>query len=141
MRASLVIANTKNSGSVAFFWNVPVDPKTDWSRAIEEVYRERAPHVENPGKSFTLEWLIGVIKDTFESSGCFGEVAVKQYVWSEAYTSDRYLKLLRTYSGHRGLDEGTRSKLFAGIREVIERFGGKVVKPNLVALFHSRVKR
>jgi SAM-dependent methyltransferase len=131
----------KDSGSVVFFWNVPVDPKTDWSRAMEEVYRERAPHVENPDKSFTAEWLIGVIKDNFGACGCFGEVTVKQYLWSETYTSKQYLKLLRTFSGHRGLDEDTRGKLFAGIHEVVERFGGRVTKPHLVALFHSRVKR
>jgi SAM-dependent methyltransferase len=130
----------KDSGSAAFFWNVPVDPKTDWSRAIEEVYRERAPHVENPDTLFTLEWLIEIIKDNFEASGCFGEVTVKQYRWTETYTSEQYLKLLRTYSGLQGLDEDARDKLFAGIREVIEQFGGRVTKPNLVALFHSRVK-
>ncbi len=128
-------------GSAAFFWYVPVDPEMDWSRAIEEIYRERAPHVENPDKPFTLEWVIGIIKDNFEASGCFGEVTVKQYRWIETYTSEQYLKLLRTFSSHRGLDEGTRGKLFAGIGEVIERFGGRVRKPHLVALFHSRVKR
>jgi SAM-dependent methyltransferase len=131
----------KDSGSAAFFWNVSIDPKSDWSRAIEEIYRERAPNVENPEKSFTLEWLIGIIEENFRASGCFGEVTVKQYQWSETYTSEQYLKGLRTFSGHRGLDEGTRGKLFAGIREVIERFGGRVTKPKLVALFHSRVKR
>lgn len=131
----------KDSGSAAFFWNVPVDPKTDWSRAIEEVYRERAPKVENPGKSFTLDWVTGIIKDNFKASGCFGEVTVKQYSWSETYTSEKYLKGLRTFSGHRGLDEDTKGKLYAGIRDVIEQFGGQVTKPNQVALFHSRVKR
>ena len=131
----------KDAGSAAFFWNVPVDPKTDWSRAIEKVYRERAPHVENPDTLFTAEWLIEIIKENFRVSGCFGEVTVRQYLGSETYTTEQYLKLLRTYSGHRGLDEDTRGKLFAGIREVIERFGGRVTKPSLTALFHSRVKR
>ncbi len=130
----------KNSGSAAFFWNVPVDPKTDWSRAIEVVYRERAPQFENPDKLFTLEWLTGIIKGNFEMSGCFGEVTAKRYQWFETYTSEQYLKLLRTFSGHRDLDESIREKLFVGIHEVIERFGGRVMKPNLVALFHSRVK-
>lgn len=131
----------KDSGSAVFFWNVPVDPKTDWSREIEEIFRERAPHLENPDKLYTLEWLIGIIKDNFRASGCFGEVTVKQYLWDETYTSEHYLKLLRIFSGHRGVDEDTRSKLLAGIREVIERFGGRVTKPKLVALFHSGVKR
>jgi SAM-dependent methyltransferase len=131
----------KDSGSAAFFWNVPVDPETDWSRAIEEVYRERAPDMENPDKAFTFGWVVEIIKENFGASGCFGEVTVRQYSWPETYSSEQYLKLLRTYSGHRGLDEDTRDRLFAGIREVIERVGGRVTKPNLVALFHSRVKR
>jgi SAM-dependent methyltransferase len=131
----------KDSGSAVFFWNVPVDPQTDWSRAIEEVYRHRAPQVENPDRSFTLEWVSGVIKDNLKASGCFGQVTVKHYSWSETYTSEQYLKLLRTFSGHRDLDEDTRDKLLAGIREVIERAGGSVIKPLLVVLFHSRVKR
>jgi SAM-dependent methyltransferase len=124
----------KDSGSAVFFWNMPVDPKTEWSRAIEAVYRETAPHVENPDKSLALEWLIEIVKGNFGASGCFGEV-------TETYTSERYLKLLRTHSGLRGLDEDTRGKLFAGIREVIERFGGRVTKSTLVVLFHSRVER
>jgi len=128
----------KDSGSAVFFWNVPVDPQTDWSRAIEKVYRERAPQVENPDKSFTLEWVVGIIKDNLAASGCFGTVTVKQYSWSETYTSEHYLKLLRTFSGHRDLDEDTRNALFAGIHEVLEQFGGRVTKPNLVALFHSK---
>ncbi|MGD8625900.1 MAG: class I SAM-dependent methyltransferase, partial [Anaerolineae bacterium] len=131
----------KDSGSAVFFWNVPVDPQTDWSRAIDAVYRERAPQVENPDKSFTLEWVIGIIKENFAASGCFGEVTVRHYSWPETYTSEHYLKLLRTFSGHRGLDEDTRDRLFAGIHEVIERFGGRVTKPNLVALFHARKRQ
>lgn len=109
--------------------------------AIEEVYREQAPQIDNPDKSFTPEWLIGIIKDNFATSGFFGEVTVRQYRWTETYTSEGYLKMLRTFSGHRGLDERVRERLFAGIREVIERFGRKVRKPNLAVLFHSRVKR
>jgi SAM-dependent methyltransferase len=131
----------KDTGSAALFWNVPVDPQTDWSMAIEEVYREQAPQVDNPDKSLTPEWLIGIIKDNLAACGGFGEVTVRQYRWAETYTSEGYLKMLRTFSGHRGLNERVRDRLFAGIREVVERFGGKVSKPNLVLLFHSSVKR
>ncbi|MBN1657198.1 MAG: class I SAM-dependent methyltransferase [Anaerolineae bacterium] len=131
----------KDPGSAAFFWFVPVDPQTDWSQAIEEVYRERAPGVENPDKSFTAEWVIEIIQENLAASGCFGDVTVKQYTWSEIYTSDRYVKSLRTFSGHRGLDEETRDRLFAGIHDVIERFGGTVIQPRHVVLFHARVRQ
>lgn len=131
----------KDSGSVALFWNIPVGPQTEWSRAIDSVYREVALGVENPDKSITLEWVTGVIKHNFAACGCFQEVAVKTYRWSETYSTDRYLNLVRTYSSLASLDAPTRSRLFAGIRGVLEDFGGWINKPFLAALFHARVKR
>jgi SAM-dependent methyltransferase len=131
----------KDSGSAAFFWNVPVDPGTDWSRAIDAVYRERAPGVENPDHSFTLDWVRPIIEGNFAAPGCFGPVTVKTYRWPETYSAEQYLKMLRTFSGHRDLEEGIRAALFAGIRDVIERVGGQVIKPQMVALFQARVKK
>lgn len=97
--------------------------------------------MENPDKAATAEWLTGIITETFRASGCFGEVVVRQYAWSETYTTERYLKLFRTYSAHRDLDAEVRERLLAGVRAVVERFGGRVTKPYLTVLFQARVKR
>jgi SAM-dependent methyltransferase len=131
----------KASGSAAFFWNAPVDPGTDWSKAIDAVYQSTAPGLNNPDKAFTEEWLVGVIQENFAESGCFGEVTVRRYPWSRVLDAEQYLKQLRTYSGHRGVDAATRVRLYAGIREVVESYGGRIVKPQLTVLFHARVKK
>ena len=131
----------KDSGSAAFFWRVPVDAKTDLSRAIDSVYQETAPQLINPDKRFAAEWLVGVIRENFRASGRFGEVTNKQYSWSETLTGEQYIKGLRTFSMHQGTDEVMREKLYASIGEVIQGFGGKVTQPQSVILFHSRVKR
>jgi SAM-dependent methyltransferase len=136
-----VAAALKESGSAAFFWRVPIDPQTDWSRAIDTVYRETAPQFVNPDKSFTADWLVGVITGNFEASGCFGEVTTRQYFWSETLTGEQYIKGLRTFSIHYGIDEEVRERLYADILAVIDRFGGKVAEPQSVVLFHARVKR
>jgi SAM-dependent methyltransferase len=130
----------KDSGSAAFFWNVPVDPETEWSQAVAQVYDAFGPQVENPHTSFTLDWVTGVVKRNFENAGCFGGVTVRHYVWSEPYSRERYLKALRTYSSHRDLDDATRSELYTQLGEVIDRFGGQVQVPRLAALFHAHVK-
>jgi len=130
----------KGSGSAAFFWRVPVDPQGDLFEAIDRVY-QAAPQFANPDKRFTAEWVIGVITENFRASGRFGEVTTKHYLWSEDLTVEQYINGLRTFSMHEGIDEGLREKLYAGIGEVIERFGGKVTQPQSVVLFHSRVKR
>ncbi len=131
----------KDSGSAAFFWRVPVDAKTDLSRAIDSVYQETAPQFINPDKRFTAEWLVGVILENFRAGGWFGEVTTKQYFWSETLTAEQYIRGLRTFSMHQGIDEVMREKLYTRIGEVIEGFGGKVTQPQSVVLFHSRVKR
>ena len=131
----------KDSGSAAFFWRVPVDAQTDLSEAIDSVYQETAPQFTNPDKRFTADWLVGVIMENFETSGLFEEVTTKQYSWSEDLTTEQYINGLRTFSMHHGIDEAMREKLYTDIREVIERFGGKITQPQSVVLFHSRVKR
>jgi SAM-dependent methyltransferase len=131
----------KATGAAAFFWNAPVDPGTDWSKAVDAVYRSTAPSIDNPDKAFTEEWLVGVIRKNFAESGCFGEVTVRRYPWSRTLDAEQYLKQLRTYSGHRGADEVIRERLYTGIREAIEKYGGQIVKPQLTVLFHARVRK
>jgi SAM-dependent methyltransferase len=131
----------KASGSAAFFWNAPVDPGTDWSKAVDAIYRSTAPGIDNPDKAFTEEWLVGVIRKNFAESGCFGEVTVRRYPWSRTLDAKQFLKQLRTYSGHRGVDAVIRARLYTGIREAIEKYGGQIVKPQLTVLFHARVRK
>lgn len=131
----------KDSGSAAFFWRVPVDPGTDWSRAIDAVYQETAPEFVNPDRRFTAEWVVGIVTANFEASGCFGAVAHKQYTWSETLTGEQYVKGLRTFSMHQGMDEGKRDALYARILDVIDRYGGQVAQPQSVVLFNARVSR
>ena len=131
----------KDSGSAALFWRVPVDAQTDLSRAIDSVYQETAPEFTNPDKRFAADWLVGVIMENFRACGQFGEVAARQYFWSEDLTAEQYIKGLRTFSMHAGMDEAMREKLYSGIREVIGRYGGIAPQPQSVMLFQAKVKR
>jgi SAM-dependent methyltransferase len=130
----------KPGGSAALFWNAPVDPHTGWSRAIEQVYQDVASGLDNPDKAFDAAWLVGVVSENFARSGCFGPLTVGKYPWSATLTTQHYLKLLRTYSSHRGMDEAVRQRLYAGIRQVLERFGGQVTKPQMTVLFFAHIR-
>ncbi len=131
----------KETGSAAFFWRVPVKQETELSRAIDQVYQDIAPQFVNPGKRFTAEWLIGIATDNFDASGCFGKVTNKQYYWSESQSGEQYIKGLRTFSSHQGIDEELRNRLYGKILETIERFGGQVEGTASVVLFHARIKK
>jgi SAM-dependent methyltransferase len=131
----------KDTGSAVFFWNIPVDPKTEWSKEIDKIYKETTPYIENPDKAFSEKWVVGIILENFSGSGRFGEVTIRQYSWSLHLDTESYLKLLRTYSGHRELDVHHRLSLYAGIRKVIDRYGGQVDKLQSTILFHASVKK
>ena len=127
------------AGSLALFWILYQDPDTEIFRAIDQVYHQQAPQIGNPNKTITPEWLMEQIVGNYRSSGCFGPVTVRQYRWSRTYSGEQYAKLVRTFSSHRSLDEGTWRRLLAGIGDVIEQHGGRLVRPFLAVLFHARV--
>jgi SAM-dependent methyltransferase len=135
-----VAAALKDQGSAAFYWNVAVDPQTNWSQAIDELYQKLAISVKAAENTVTADWLTAIITDNFRASGCFGEVTVRQYAWSKQYTTDQYLKLLKTFSVHRDLNADIKERLFTDIGDVIERYGGTVILPSLTVLFHARVQ-
>ena len=74
-----------------------------------------------------------------ESSGLFGGVIRRDYRWDEPYDAEGYIRLLSTYSGHIGLNQASRERLFRGISDLIEReYGGRIVKGYLTTLYVAR---
>jgi len=136
-----LINSLKETGSIALFWHIALDPQTDWSKAIDEIFQKRAPQFDNPQKSFTLEWLVGVIKQNFREYCGIENVTVRSYNWSETVSADTFIKLLRTYSSHRDMSDELRGQLYTEIQNVINDFGGSVEKPMLTALFHAKGNR
>lgn len=129
----------KKTGSIALFWHVPLDPQTDWSKAIDELFSEHAPDFDNPHHAFDLKWLTEIIKGNFREFCGIENVTVKTYDWAENASADTFIKLLRTYSSHRHMDEELRQLLYTNIRNVINDFGGSVEKPYQVVLFHAKI--
>ena len=134
-------AALKDTGSIALFWNYSPGADTPFRRAVKEVYRARAPQlVEHLPGSKSQDALVSERVEDINASGLFGKVVVKRYPWSEQYTAERYIKLLNTFSHIRGLEEGVRQNLLAGVRETVERFGGVVESRNISLLYLARVK-
>lgn len=134
-----VAAALKDKGSAAFYWNVATNPQTDVSRAVNKVFYELAPEQKKSEDGVKADWLTDIINNNFKQSGCFGEVEVRSYPWSKEYTTEQFIKLYRTSSIYRDLDDSTKDRLFTGIADVIERFGGKITRLNKTVLFISSV--
>ena len=138
---SKLINSLKETGSIALFWHIALDPQTDWSKAVDEIFQRLAPQFDNPQRSDTFDWLENVIQGNFRQHCGIDDVMVKSYPWSETVSADTFVKLLRTYSGHRDMSEELRRQLYTEIRNVINDFGGSVEKPMQTVLFHAKVQR
>ena len=59
----------------------------------------------------------------------FGSPIRHVYPWIEIYSSEQYIKLLETYSGHIALSDENRNLLFEGIVNLIEtKYDGQITK-------------
>jgi SAM-dependent methyltransferase len=73
--------------------------------------------------------------EELERSGRFGPPSFHRYEWELAYSTDAYLALLQTYSGHRALGPEARRGLLACIGDLIaRRYEGKIAKRYLTEL-------
>jgi SAM-dependent methyltransferase len=129
----------KPGGSAALFWILRIDPETAVYQAISTMHQNLAPSLTPTEKVVTPAWQRQRITTNFAESGCFGNVTVRQYPWTEMVTGENFVKQLNTQSSYRNLTEPVRAKLFESIQEVIERAGGMVERPYLALLFQARV--
>ncbi|GAA2065732.1 class I SAM-dependent methyltransferase [Streptomyces albiaxialis] len=96
-----------------------------------EVQRCYERHVPGTGPGQVLPDEAEVSTDTAElrRDGLFGEASTHRYAQEIGYSRAEYLDVLRTYSGHRALPDGTRRALLEAIGALIdERHGGRVTK-------------
>lgn len=127
----------RNRGSIAFFWTVHVPSFDHVFNQIRESYRKYAPHLDDSNVPTVDEIIYERSKLTNEGN-LFEDLLVKEYRWFDHYTSDEYISLLNTHSGHRLLPDRERNLLFDGIKNTIEQNGGVVEKQQVVVLFLAR---
>lgn len=130
-------------GSLALFWNehVHADADEGFFEDAQEVYEREAPEIVRPEDSKGLPRPDEVRDRTPEitGSGLFEDVTTRRYRWDETYDTTGYLRVLSTYSGHRGLSDDARERLFRGIAHLVEaRYGGRVTKGYLTTLYVAR---
>ncbi|OUS76983.1 SAM-dependent methyltransferase [Paenibacillus sp. MY03] len=127
----------RDQGTIGFFWTVHVPTYIEPYNEIREIYRKYAPQLDD-SQNPSLEQIIEDRSKLTLMDGLFKDLEVKQYTWDHRFTASEYISLLNTNSRHRLVPEDVRNKLFGGIREIIERYGGNLVKPQAVVLFLAK---
>jgi SAM-dependent methyltransferase len=121
---ALAILSTHHvaGGTIAFF------------EEVQDCYVRYDPSTE-PGLTLPPEENVSIDLTEIQRSGSFGRVDERAFAWEETYTTETYVQLLMTYSGHRALEVEARSALLACITDLIDRsFGGRITKRYLFQL-------
>ena len=127
-------------GSLALVWN-RADPEggsEGFLQALEDVHRREAPELAPERRPPSLDRDPDKAGE-IERSGFFERPEERVHRFTVARDAEGYLRLLGTFSSHRGLDEGTRRRLFAAVGRLIdEEYGGRVIEGYRSELYVSR---
>ena len=127
-------------GSLALVWNRgdPDGGSEGFLEALEDVHRREAPALAPERRPPSLDRDPDKAGE-IERSGFFGRPEERVHRFTVDRDAESYLRLLGTFSSHRALDEGTRRRLFASVRRLInEEYGGRVVEGYRSELYVSR---
>lgn len=139
VRFQRAAAALKPGGMLAFTETEHVYPDgfDPFFEQIQDSY-ERIGAGRLPWPPLPLE-MIPDTRAEIELSGLFDDVRVIRHVWTEEFTADEHVALMRTASDHRLMEPSKREWLFSEMKRLIEaRPGGRVIKHNLTMLHLAR---
>ena len=88
-----------------------------------------------PGLRLLKASAVASDSEELDRSGRFGRSTFRRYEWDAVYSTDAYIDLLLTYSGHRALPADAREGLLDCITALIDsRYGGRITKRYLTEL-------
>jgi SAM-dependent methyltransferase len=96
---------------------------------------ERWDPATPPGLFLRPAAAVPTVRPELEDAPRLGPVHLRRRQWDAGYTTEQYLTLLRTYSGHLALPVETRHGLLGCIGSLIAgRYGGRITKRYLTEL-------
>lgn len=127
----------KKGGAFALFWHLEsiVRQETELQSELSHIFRQHAPELDDyispeEGKKLHIERIAQMGTD-----GLFGPVEAKIYRWNEEYATERYLRLLNSYSNMHEISEDKRKAIFEDVAAYFARKGGRVEVPMEVRLY------
>jgi len=111
----------------------------DFHEAVQPIYQAHTQHLA--GRAPTIDDLPDE-EPALTDSDLFVHVATRRVLQLTRYTTERYLKLLETFSDHRALPPERQAAVRAGVAAVIESLGGEMVRPigSIARLYRIRLK-
>jgi len=145
-----VLRLLRNGGVFALFRNNAIDNNCVAYDEIQEVYDiHYYSHYKKDNRPLEIskmqyedfmkpeEIYRGFRFESLEQYG-FRDIVMKLYKNIRPYTADERIRLLDTMSDHRALPEENRTALYQGIKDLINKYGGKIDITSVFQLYMGR---
>jgi ubiquinone/menaquinone biosynthesis C-methylase UbiE len=117
LKASEVL---RSGGSLAVFSNQHVRKEEGFFAESQSLYDQYYLPLTTNRPTHTTD---------FPGVEAFQDPIKRVYPWTQTYSSEQYIKLLGTYSGHIALPDENKRLLFEGITDLIEtKYDGQITK-------------
>ena len=113
----------KPTGQIALIWNMDVRADSAITQQLDQAYERYADWRLRP-----FEERVAEREEELVASPYFAEPVIKHYPWSQRYTAQQYLSLVRTQSDYLIQPETKQRELLNAIATVIENNGGSIVR-------------
>lgn len=123
---------TSAQGLLGLLWRIDKSENTAFYKETKPIYARYYPEKsEDKSMRENVSDFISAVKHRDD----FGILVDKRYDLTECYTLEKYIGLLKTYSGVIGLPEYIRREFLHEIRTVILNLGGSVERTLELVLF------
>lgn len=130
----------RENGVLALIDTVQVASEADrgYFAASQDIYDRWLPG-EPPGAAPAPEDAAPQQWDEFRSCGLFEDIQLWQFRWDQRYERERYIDLVRSYSGTNRMEPAAREGFLAELGAYIDdNWDGYVVRPLVMALAAGR---
>jgi len=130
----------KKNGVMAVFWHLAsiVEPKTEMLNQIRSIYKKYAPELDTYINDSEAEEMHELRISQIQTNNLFGRPVTRIYRWEDEYTTERYLKLINSYSDFHDIENNKRIAILESVAEYINKNNGKIVIPQEVRLYMAK---
>jgi SAM-dependent methyltransferase len=130
----------KENGVIAVFWHLAsiVEPKTDLLCQVRSIYQKFAPELDDYLTEAEAEALHQRRLLEIQSQGLFLSPVSSVYRWQDVYPTERYLRLMNSYSDFHSIAPEKRNAILREVATLIDKAGGTITIPQQVRLYMAR---
>jgi SAM-dependent methyltransferase len=130
----------KNRGVLAVFWHMAsvLEPQTERESAIRAIERKHAPELDDYCTEVEAADMHQKRLQLTQTQHLFGEPVYKEYRWVDSYTTERYCRLMNSYSGFHSIPPAQQTAILEETAAYLNQQGGTIDIPQLVQLYLSK---